>query len=156
MNWLEGTEHFEEAHILLDEGGALAREVFPEGCLLAYRDGGYFIECPVALAHNRSGLSIAYVANSAECSICGGDPEDCLHVTGRMYDGNRCVRIVKDLEILEISLVGRPAIPDARIISMSVDTQDLRAELGEAFTPGIPVTCDRCLRPCEGVATLSI
>jgi hypothetical protein len=135
-----------------DKAGALAREIFPHGCQLSYRDEAYFQECPVALAHNRSGMSVAFVTRAAECSICGQDPEDCLHINGRVYDGKRCTRIITDADILEISLVGRPAMPDARIMSISVDFDDLRKRLGEKFTPGIPVTCDNCLIPCDGVA----
>lgn len=155
MNWLEGTKDFERAHETLDGAGTLAREVFPVGCLFPYRDGTYFTECPVALAHNRSGMSIGFVARAAECSICGQDPEDCPHISGRLYDGERCVRIITDLDLLEVSLVARPAQPDARIMSMSIDMKDLREDLGEdlgeEFTPGVPVTCDRCLSPCDGV-----
>src|SRR5260370_23184128 len=129
-NWLEDSEHFESAHVALDEAGRLARELFPEGCTLAYRDNTYYIECPAALAHNRVGMSPGMVINSAECSICGSHPQDCIHITGRIYDGKRCVRILKDLEFLEISLVGRPRQPEARIESMSVDTAELQASLG--------------------------
>lgn len=152
MNWLEDTEHFEAAHEALDKAGSLARRAFPHGCVLPYRDGSYFMECPVALAHNRVGMSIGFVARSVECSICGSDPDDCPHITGRMYDDQRCIRRVTELDLLEISLVGRPEQPDARIMSMSVDLSDLRESLGEEFAPGGPVTCDRCLSPCDGVA----
>lgn len=151
MNWLEDSEHFENAHVALDEAGRLARDYFPEGCTLAYRDDTYFVECPVALAHNRIGMSPGMVIKSAECSICGSHPQDCVHITGRIYDGQRCIRILKDLEFLEISLVERPRQPDARIESMSVDSAELQASLGAEFSLGIPVTCDRCLSVCDGV-----
>lgn len=152
LNWLEDTENFEVAHDALDKAGKLARTVFPQGCALPYRDGGYFMECPVALAHNRVGMSAGFVARAVECSICGRDPDECPHITGRIYDGERCVRTITEADVLEVSLVARPAQPDARIMSMSVDMSDLRESLGEEFVPGIPVTCDRCLSPCNGVA----
>lgn len=151
MNWLEDSEHFESAHAALDDAGRLAREYFPEGCTFAYRNNAYFIECPVALAHNRVAISPGMLIKSAECSICGSDPQDCAHITGRVYDGKRCIRKVNELDILEISFVGRPAHPDARIESMSIDIAELHTSLGSDFTPGIPVTCDRCLSPCDGV-----
>ena len=152
MNWLEDTEQFEAAHDALDKTGSLARMAFPHGCVLSYRDGSYFMECPVALAHNRVGMSIGFVARAVECSICGRDPDECPHITGRIYDGQRCVRKITDLDLLDISLVARPEQPNARIMSMSVDMNDLRDSLGEEFVPGVPVTCDRCLSPCDGVA----
>jgi hypothetical protein len=152
MNWLEDTEQFDAAHDALDKAGNLARRAFPRGCLFPYRDGTYFVECPVALAHNRVGMSPGFVARTVECSICGRDPDECPHISGRIYDGQRCVRNVTDLDLLEISLVARPKQPDARIESMSIDVKDLRDSLGEEFAPGVPVTCDRCLSACDGVA----
>lgn len=151
MDWLEDTEHFEAAHQLLDRAGHLARRAFPEGCVIPYRDGTYFMECPVALAHSRVGMSIGFVAREVECSICNRDPDECDHITGRIYGGRRCVRVVKDLDLLEISLVARPEQPDARIMSMSIDMSRMRDFLGDEFVPGVSVTCDRCLSSCDGV-----
>jgi hypothetical protein len=152
MNWLEDTNYFETAHEALDRAGSLARAAFPHGCVLPYRDSSYYMECPVALAHNRVGMSIGFVAQAVECSICGRDPDECPHITGRLYDGERCVREITQGDLLDVSLVARPEQPDARIMRMSVDMSDLRESLGEEFVPGSPVTCDRCLSPCDGVA----
>lgn len=152
MNWLEDSEHFEDAHNLLDKAGALARAEFSEGCALLYEKGSYFLDCPVTLAHNRVGMSIGFVAQSVECSICGCDPDECPHITGRTYDAKRCVRVITDLDLIDVSLVARPEQPDARIMRMSVDTSDLRESIGDEFTPGMPVTCDRCISKCDGVA----
>jgi hypothetical protein len=51
MNWLEDSEHFEQAHRTLDDAGRFIRQSF--GCTLAFKDGAYRQDCPVALAHNR-------------------------------------------------------------------------------------------------------
>lgn len=151
MNWLEDTPDFELAHQRLDQVGKLARDNWPHGCRLV-RDGtNYSMECPVALAHNRVGLSIGYIIKRSSCSICGADPVDCLHITGEEYEGEMCIRVIEEADMLEVSLVGRPAQPDARIESMGVAHSDIRKFLGDAFTPGIEVTCDRCLKPCKGV-----
>ena len=152
MNWLEDTDDFEVAHQRIDAAGAFRREHFRDQCLLAHSDTGYAQECPVALAHNRVGMSIGYVVRSAECSICGQDPEDCIHIVGRAYNGEHCFRIIKQFDLLEVSLVGRPAQPDARIESISVSNSEIREKLGSAFEPGVPVTCDMCLTPCPGVS----
>lgn len=151
MNWLEDTEFFEEAHAALDEAGAFARSHFPTGCALAFEDGTYWQECPAALAHNRVGLSPGYVVRKARCSTCALDPEDCDHIRGRLYDGQLCLRELVELEILEVSLVARPAQPDARIERLSVDMAELQEFLGE-FTIGIRITCDNCLSSCTGVS----
>jgi hypothetical protein len=152
MNWLEDTEHFELAHQRLDASGRLSRERFPDGCAFAFRDGQYFQECPAALAHNRVGMSPGYVIRAAECSICHRDPDECDHVKGRLYDGERCVRILTELDLLEVSVVGRPAPPDARFHSISLSLREMREELGTEFTPGLAILCDRCLSPCRGVS----
>jgi hypothetical protein len=150
MNWLEGSEKFEDAHRQLDAAGHWVRTTF--SCSLTQAGESYEITCPVALAHNRSGFSVGYVIKQAECSICGQDPEGCPHINGREYDGERCVRVVTEAELLEVSLVGAPRNPDARIESMSVSTQDLRAQLGPDWRPGMRVSCDRCLNECTGIS----
>lgn len=152
MNWLEDTADFEIAHARLDAAGRLARENFKKGCRLTLRDGQYWQECPAALAHNRVGLSPGYVIRKAECCICHSDPGNCNHITGREYDGEVCVRLITEADLLEVSLVGRPAQPDARLTGMSVSLNELQDRLGDRFRPGTPVTCDNCLLTCEGVA----
>lgn len=151
MNWLEGSNEFEVAHQQLDEAGRTARTVFPNGCNLVHEGSAYFQACPVALAHTRVGLSPGYVVREAVCSVCSQDPEDCSHVKGRTYDGEVCYRIIKRVDVLEVSLVSRPAQPDARIHRISIPSDDLRDSLGDAFTPGVPIRCDRCTTPCDGV-----
>lgn len=153
MNYLEYDDMaaFETAHLRLDAAGKLAREEFPDGCQLAYRDGEYRQECPVALAHNRMGLSPGIKIKAMECSICGDDPDDCEHIRGREYDGHRCVHIITELDVMEVSLVGRPAQPDARVTGVGIQMNKLKEKLGKDFYPGVPVTCDRCLSPCGGI-----
>lgn len=152
MNWLEDSDLFEVAHQRLDSAGSFRREHFLNLCRLAYDENGYAQQCPVALAHNRVGLSIGYVVRAAECSICGLDPDDCEHIVGRRYYDETCHRVVRDLDLLEVSLVGRPTQPDARIESIGVSEYEVRERLGQKFRRGMPVTCDRCLSPCDGVS----
>jgi hypothetical protein len=152
MNHLEDTPEFEEAHLALDSAGRLGRTRFPDGCHLEFEDDTYYQCCPVALAHSRVGFSPGFIVKVAECSICRNDPDSCEHITGHVYDGVLCVRVIKDGEIFEVSLVSRPSQPDARIERMSVSHADIRAKLGSRFEPGIPVLCDRCLVDCDGVS----
>lgn len=152
MDWLEETEHFETAHQALDQAGRFVRRTF--GCHLLSEDHRYWETCPVSLAHNRVGVSPAFVIGAAECSICALDSEDddCFHVTGRLYDGRRCVRVITEVsEILEVSVVALPAQPDARFHRVSISTSKLVARLGPDFKPGMPVNCDICLTDCTGV-----
>jgi hypothetical protein len=154
MNWLEDTAGFDVAHIELDNAGRFVRETF--GCELTFIGGHYEQRCPVALAHVRVGLSVEMVIRKSECSICGRDPEECPHINGRTYDGNKCTRIIKEAELDKIAIVGRPGIPDARFTSEPVDAQDLIDQLGPEFKVGMPVDCDRCLSTCPGVREFKI
>lgn len=150
MNWLEDTERFEDAHQRIDQAGAYVRRTF--GCRLHQEGSAYEQRCPVALAHNRIGFSPGMIIEESECSICGSDPATCSHVTGRTYDGEFCARKITKARITEVSLVGRPAQPDARIERISVDHTELRRHLGPGWVPGIPVSCDNCLTRCDGVS----
>lgn len=151
MDWLEDTDDFEVAHVRLDSAGALQRTHFPRRCRLAFREGAYFRECPVLLAHSRVGFSVGAIIRESECSICHMDPDDCEHIAGRTYGGIECHRIITRFDLDEVSLVDRPNFPDARIQSASVDVAELRDRLGDAFEVGVDVSCDRCLAPCRGV-----
>lgn len=63
--------------------GRKVRDIF--GCRLEFRDGSYWITCPVMLSHTKVGLSIGGSGKSV-CSICGEDIFDCPHVTRQAYD----------------------------------------------------------------------
>jgi hypothetical protein len=154
MNWLEGSPEFEEAHQELDAAGRIARENFPAGCQLARDGDSYAQRCPVWLAHFRMGLSPGFVIVQAECSICHIDPEECEHITGRWYDGKFCGRIITEARLLEVSLVDRPRDPDARIETWGFHNKDLQRSLGPDWKPGMPVSCDRCLKHCPGLRSL--
>ena len=113
------------------------------------------------------------------CSLCGQDLSECEHRRGIAYlvpggasDLGWCrvclkkdgcdhradeeyrvslISIITEMELQEVSIVGRPAHPDARFTSIPIEVNELRDHLGEVFTPGIPVNCDRCLLPCKGL-----
>lgn len=152
MDWLEDTPSFDKAHKKLDEAGAFVHQTF--GCHYQFDGGSYWITCPVELAHVRIGLSPAFVIGRMECSICGLDPLDpaCHHISGRHYDGERCHRVITEIdEIIEISLVRRPRQPDARIQKISMSSADVAAVSGPNFRYGSPLPCNRCGNPCSGL-----
>ena len=98
------------------------------------------------------GFSIGFIARKVECSICGQDPALCDHVTGRVYNGQYCARVITDADLFDVSFVDRPANPDARVLAISIKIKELREMLGPEFHPGMPVSCDRCLTPCTGLS----
>jgi hypothetical protein len=174
----EDTELESSTHSEMDSYGAWVRRTF--GCHLAYDSGTYYQRCPVAIAHKRIGMSVGFTVRRRICSICSEDWSDCIHSPNELYDvpggpnqEGYCrvcgiedctkhrpeqtyrmppIAIVTEVEQLnEISLVPKPAQPDARLTSLPVDTESLRAALGASFSPGMPVSCDRCLGPCGGI-----
>lgn len=150
LNWLEDTDHFEEAHRLLDLAGKYVRRTF--GCTLHWTGSEYQQTCPVALAHTRIGVSPEIVFDGFDCTICDADAETCPHIAGRVYEGKTCWRRVRGpIQVLAIAWVNRPDQPDARLQSVPVELEKLRKALPPEWRPGMPVSCDRCLLPCEGL-----
>ena len=176
LDWAEDTDDESEAHRVMDEAGAWVRRTF--FCHLERSGTKYEQTCPVALAHNRLGFSIGGVAIRV-CSLCGGDLSECEHLPGTAYlvpggtaDLGWCrvclnescddhlnayeyrapvVGIVREMDVEEVSLVSKPAHPEARLGSVSISAAALQGELGDAFVAGMQVSCDRCLLPCDGL-----
>ncbi|MEE6257984.1 HK97 family phage prohead protease [Plantactinospora sonchi] len=176
--WNSEDTTFEElAHEELDQYGRWVRETF--GCRLAFEDGVYYQRCPVAIAHKRVGMSIGFTARQTVCSICGDDISECDHRSNLLYEvqggvgssgycpvcgGSECdehspqktykvapIRIIIKADLHEVSVVRKPANPDARITSIPVDTSNLKEVLGASFQIGDAVNCDRCLNQCRGI-----
>lgn len=151
VDWLEDTDYFDRAHNALDDAGHQVRSEF--GCHLTFDpEKGYSRTCPVDLAHTRVGMSVGYIVEDVECSICRQDPEDCHHITGQTYGDRRCIRVVTRADLLEISFVSRPEQPDARIHSVSVTRDELEKARGPSFRYGMPVSCNLCLQKCDGMS----
>ncbi|MFI5667734.1 hypothetical protein [Streptomyces sp. NPDC051704] len=143
---------FESAHELVDEVGTLLRRYYSESCTLPYRDGAYYRECPVDLAHLRVGLSPEIRVLESECSICNLDPEDCDHLPGEMYDGRECLSVITKAEITAVAIVANPRQLVTRFTSVPAGTTaELSAALGPEFRPGVQLNCDRCLSGCTGL-----
>jgi len=175
----EGTRLEEAQHRLMHRIGRWTRRTF--GCHLELDGNQYFETCPIQMAHRRMGFSPAFVADRI-CSICDQDLSQCEHRRGRSYwvrgvpgpDGycrvchtTECkhrpdrlyraqvISIVKEVtELVEVSVVNRPAQPSARPTRISVSSSDLRAALGPEFRVGVPVSCDLCLGDCWGFTEL--
>lgn len=151
MDWLEEGDDFEAAHQLVDRIGGYVRTNHPESCKVHYESGTYYDTCPVLLGHSRVGLSPGLIIRESKCSICDEDPWTCDHISGETYEGERAYRIVTRADILEVSLVARPAQPDARITKASIDESGIRQALGAEYVPGMTLFCDRCLTSCPGL-----
>ena len=175
LDWAEESPDEDEAHALMDNAGWWVRTTF--GCQLGRAGSGYRQRCPVALAHNRIGLSVGGTAVRI-CSICGADFSECEHLPGMAYmvpggpeplgwcrvclkeacehEPGQQYRVsviarITEMSVDEVSLVPKPANPECRILEMSILTSDLLEALGSEFVPGSEVSCDRCLYECGGL-----
>jgi len=54
------------------------------------------------------GFSIAGAVRDSQCSICGGDYAECNHISGLDYEGQVCVNTIRDVDLVEVSIVGDP------------------------------------------------
>ena len=106
-----------------------------------------FPECPHI--RGRSYWVRGGIGQSGHCPVCLSE-NDCAHRSDRLYRVS-VVSIVTSGEVREVSWVDRPGVPEARILSLPIDTQRLVAHLPSEFRVGMPVNCDFCLLPCEGV-----
>ncbi len=128
------------------------------GCELQFKDGLYWVTCPVLLSHSKGGFSVGGSVK-AVCSICREDILDCPHIKGRTYDGvvakryhdicNICglrdcehkegetydsvqaFAIVVELNLDHVSFVENPANPLCVVHSYSVPESDLMEMLPE-------------------------
>jgi hypothetical protein len=128
------------------------------GCQLEFKDGLYWVTCPVMLSHSRGGFSIGGSGKTI-CSICGNDIFDCPHVKGHTYDGvvakrrhnicNICWQrkcnhkegeiyngvqafaIVTELNVEHVSFVQNPANPLCVVHGYSLPKSDLLQMLPE-------------------------
>jgi len=62
-------------------------------------------------------FSSGFIVKESECSICDAEYGECSHVKGRPYMGALCVRIIKNAELKEISVVSDPADKHCRALN---------------------------------------
>jgi hypothetical protein len=64
------------------------------------------------------------IVRKSKCSICNLDYGECEHIKGKAYNGELCVRIIEQAELLEMSIVEEPANKHARAYSWSEKGED--------------------------------
>ena len=160
----ESLQKLREAHLFeptdpmhrqrLHEAGRMVHDTF--GCHLEFREGSYWVNCPVLLSHSEVGLSIGGSAKVI-CSICGQDnficphvkgrryngvvatrwlglcsiclERDCSHSAGEIHDGIEACGIVTEIALDHVALVQNPANPLCVIESHSLTESDLLRSL---------------------------
>ncbi|MFH8716686.1 hypothetical protein [Streptomyces zaomyceticus] len=89
------------------------------------------------------------------CRVCCGD--SCGHRSDTLYRA-QVISVVdesSEMKLHEVSIVRKPAQPEARLSEIPIDIDDLANVLGPHFLPGITVSCDKCLDSCAGFTELS-
>lgn len=66
-------------------------------------------------------VSAGFTTHSSICSICQDDYELCHHMRGMAYMGEMCSEVIKQVELVEVSLVERPADKMCRATTVTID-----------------------------------
>ncbi|MFC8492451.1 hypothetical protein ACFUJU_16970 [Streptomyces sp. NPDC057235] len=91
----------------------------------------------------------------ASCRVCHDD--SCNHRPDTLYR-TQVVSVVDEnsgMALHEVSIVHKPAQPEARLTEIPIELNDLARKFRSSFLPGLPVSCDKCLYACEGFTGLS-
>lgn len=130
---------FTEAHRL----GRIVQGHF--GCPLKSDDGEWWSSgCGVLALHQRVGASFGGVTKG-RCSICGAEDLGCFHVPGHRYGDERCIRIVYEADVAEVSLVQFPEDPRCYRVELLYSLADLEmARPGHSPTEQARPVCTHC------------
>lgn len=66
-------------------------------------------------------ISSGMIVHKQECSICGGDYDECEHLIGKPYMGEFCYIIARDVEQDHVSIVETPADKLCRVERFDVE-----------------------------------
>jgi hypothetical protein len=134
----ENADCFARAHRL----GAEVERRF--GCR-SHRDeqGNWVNDCGVLALHSRLGQSVGGIIHT-ECSICRAGAFECEHVEDEEYDGQRCVHIVQQWDVAEVSLTPRPRDPRWYRMNSPQTTAQVERELGRRLHHGETPVCHHC------------
>lgn len=179
FNYLEDHPRAEEAHAALHEASFLKRGLF--GCRIEFEEDRFWTSCRCRLGHIRRGLSVGMISEFV-CTFCGKAIEDCEHVPGIAYEKTAsrteelgcticgavdchheegvsysvvATQEVKNAVLHEVSLVSKPRYPQARIVRMTLDVDQLvTPEMSREMLIKADINCDDDLGPCRGMRTV--
>lgn len=66
-------------------------------------------------------LSSGMIVGFQECSICGGDYDDCAHLVCKPYMGEFCHIVARDISLDHVAIVTEPADKRCRVERFSVE-----------------------------------
>ena len=84
------------------------------------------------------------------CRVC--ERTECGHRSDTLYRASVVAVVTENsnANLREVSLVRKPAQPEARLTSIPIDMRELADHFGSNFLPGVPLSCDQCLGDCIG------
>lgn len=120
------------------------------GCSLTSDDGGEYwaTGCGVLALHQRLGSSFSGITRG-HCSICGREDFQCAHVAGRRYGDERCVRIVDEVDLRELSVVPFPEDPRCYRVEVLRSRSELESDFGGPLPAQVEPVCTHCAE-CSG------
>lgn len=62
--------------------------------------------------------SVGGIIKKSHCSICEQHPSKCNHITGKLYNGELCCRVISEMQVEEISFVENPANKHCRMLTI--------------------------------------
>jgi hypothetical protein len=105
--------------------------------------------CGIHALHSRLGMSPGG-PTVGHCSICEAPDFGCEHVPGEVYNGVRCVRIVTEWSMTEVSVVQFPNDPRTYRMLTYTPLRQLERLAGRRLRPGERPVCTHCT-DCYGL-----
>ena len=140
------TSAFSAAH-------AVGRRLTVEfGCPMKAVDDGWVSECGIHALHSRMALSPGGVTHG-RCSVCGAGDFECEHVPGRSYSGQRCIRVVEQFHLEEVSFVRIPNDPRCYRVWPVRSASEVSSRTERGHGQSTVPSCEHC-RTCHGRPTL--
>jgi hypothetical protein len=108
----------------------------------------WVLRCGVLALHSRLGSSPGG-PTIGECSICGAADFECDHINGKVYDGERCHRLITRFDLKEISLTPRPHDPRCYRLDTVISAREVERRHGGPLALGETPVCEHCAT-CTG------
>lgn len=138
----------QEAFVVAHRVGRQVLDTF--GCPMRSDDGGanWETRCGILALHQRIGSSFGG-PTSGQCSICGAEDFECVHVPGRRYGDDWYVREIYNVDLREVSYVSFPGDPRCYRTEALVSRAEVEKAYGGPLPAGVVPECTHCV-DCRG------
>jgi hypothetical protein len=121
------------------------------GCPMEADESGtrWASRCGIHALHSRLGMSPGG-PTVGHCSICEAPDLGCDHVPGETYDGARCIRVITEWRMTEVSVVPFPNDPRTYRVLTYTPLTELERRAGRRLRAGERPVCTHC-SSCYGL-----